>query len=199
MHRTTLEWIARETAHARAGRPAGIRAKMNALVDPRVIGALYEASQAGVTIDLAVRGICCLKPGVPGLSETVRVRSIVGRFLEHSRVFVFENGGERQVWLSSADWMPRNFFQRVEIAFPVEDPELAGRAAQAIDLTLSDNVRARDLKPDGTYLRLSPAPGEAAVDTQAALLDDARARMQRAVERVARGGADGPDGAETGS
>ncbi len=190
MHRTTLEWIGRETAHARAGRPSGIRAKMNALVDPKVIGALYEASQAGVMIDLAVRGICCLKPGVPGLSETIRVRSIVGRFLEHSRVFVFENGGDRQVWLSSADWMPRNFFRRVEIAFPVEDPELAGRVAQAIDLTLSDNVRARDLKPDGTYLRLSPAPGEAAVDTQAALLDDARARMQRAVERLARGDAE---------
>jgi len=199
MHRTTLEWIGRETAHARAGRLSGIRAKMNALVDPKIIGALYEASQAGVTIDLAVRGICCLKPGVPGLSETIRVRSIVGRFLEHSRVFVFENGGERQVWFSSADWMPRNFFRRVEIAFPVEDPELARRAAQAIDLTLSDNVRARDLKPDGTYLRLSPALGEAAVDSQTAFLEDARTRMQRAVERLARGGADEADGAETGS
>ncbi|MGE5347516.1 MAG: polyphosphate kinase 1 [Acidithiobacillales bacterium] len=199
MHRTVLEWIARETAHARAGRPAGIRAKMNALVDPQVIGALYEASQAGVPVGLAVRGICCLKPGVPGLSETIGVRSIVGRFLEHSRAFVFENGGDRQVWLSSADWMPRNFFRRVEIAFPVVDTELAGQVATAVDLTLADNVRARALRPDGTYERLQPAPGAAAVDTQAALLEDARARMQRVTELVARGGVEPGDLPESAS
>ena len=198
MHRTVLDWIARETAHARAGRPSGIRAMMNALVDTKVIAALCEASQAGVPVDLSVRGICCLKPGVPGLSERIRVRSVVGRFLEHSRVFVFENGGERQVWLSSADWMPRNFFRRVEIAFPVVDPELARRVAQAVELTLSDNVRARTLNADGRYSRLSPAPGAPAVDSQAAFLEDARGRMQRAAERLAGGGvepADAPDSA----
>jgi polyphosphate kinase len=163
---------------------------MNSLVDSKVIAALYEASQAGVPIDLAVRGICCLTPGVPGLSETIRVRSIVGRFLEHSRIFVFENGGERQVWLSSADWMPRNFFRRVEIAFPVEDPEMARQAVSAIDLTLADNLRARALRPDGTYVRLSPAEGEAAIDSQAAFLEDARQRTLRAVEQLQRGGAE---------
>jgi polyphosphate kinase len=197
MHRAVLDWIGRETAHARAGRQSGIRAKMNALVDPKVIGALYEASQAGVPVDLAVRGICCLKPGESGLSETISVRSIVGRFLEHSRAFVFENGGDRQVWLSSADWMPRNFFRRVEIAFPVVDPELARQVAAAVDLTLADNVRARALHADGTYERLQPPPGAPPVDTQAALLDDARARMQHAVELAARGGVDAADGPET--
>jgi polyphosphate kinase len=198
MHRTVLDWIGRETAHARAGRPSGIRVKMNALVDPRVIGALYEASQAGVSVDLAVRGICCLKPGVPGLSESIRVRSVVGRFLEHSRVFVFENGGDRQVWLSSADWMPRNFFRRVEIAFPVVDAELARQVVAAVDLTFADNVRARVLRPDGSYERLQAAPGAAAIDTQAALLEDARARMQRATELVARGGIEPAESAERG-
>ncbi|HUM01911.1 MAG TPA: polyphosphate kinase 1 [Thermoanaerobaculia bacterium] len=196
LHRTVLDWIGRETAHARAGRPAGIRAKMNALVDRKVIAALCEASQAGVTVDLAVRGICCLKPGVPGLSEKIRVVSVVGRFLEHSRAFVFENGGERQVWLSSADWMPRNFFRRVETAFPVVEPELARRVAASVDLILSDNVRARVLRADGSYERLRPAAAAPGVDTQAALLEDARARMQRAVELHAQGGielADAPE------
>lgn len=196
MHRTVLDWIGRETAHARAGRPSGLRAKMNALLDTKVIAALYEASQAGVPVDLAVRGICCLKPGVPGLSENIRVRSVVGRFLEHSRVFVFENGGERQVWLSSADWMPRNFFRRVEITFPVVDAELARQVAASVDLVLSDNVRARELHADGSYERLRPAPGAPAVDAQAALLEDARARMQRAVDLVARGGVEPADAPE---
>ena len=190
MHRATLDWIARETAHARAGRPAGIRAKMNALVDSRVIAALYEASQAGVAIDLGVRGICCLRPGVPGVSERIRVHSVVGRFLEHSRVFAFENGGDRQVFLSSADWMPRNFFRRVEIAFPVEDSELARRVTAALDLTLSDNVRARDLRSDGSYERRKPAADETAVDSQSAFLEDARQRLLRAAELFERGGAD---------
>ncbi|MEO6327144.1 MAG: polyphosphate kinase 1, partial [Thermoanaerobaculia bacterium] len=149
MHRVVCEWIARETAHARAGRPSGIRMKLNALVDPRAIAALYEASQAGVPIDLIIRGVCCLKPGLPGFSETIRVRSIVGRFLEHSRAIVLENGGQREVWFSSADWMPRNFFRRVEIVFPIEDPELARQVAEEIFPTfLADNVRAHVLKAD---------------------------------------------------
>jgi polyphosphate kinase len=190
MHRAVIEWIAKETAHARAGRPSGIKAKMNALVDPPVIAALYEASQAGVPVDLIVRGICCLKPGVPGVSETIRVRSIVGRFLEHSRTFVFENGGDRRVWLSSADWMPRNFFRRVETAFPVEEPLLAQQVVDVLDTMLKDNVRARRLSGDGGYERLRPAEGETPIDSQAVFVEDARRRVLKAVEAFERRGAD---------
>ena len=196
MHRTVLEWIARETAHARAGRPSGIRAKLNALVDPKVIAALYEASQAGVKIDLLVRGVCCLKPGVPGLSETIRVHSIVGRFLEHSRAFVFENGGVRDVWLSSADWMPRNFFRRVEVSFPVQEPELARQVVDAIDTMLTDNVQACRLNADGSYERLRPAEGQPGVDSQALFLEEARRRVLRKVEAFERGRADAFDRSE---
>jgi polyphosphate kinase len=190
MHRAVIEWIGRETAHARAGRPSGIKAKMNALVDPKVIAALYGASQAGVPVDLIIRGICCLKPGVPGVSETIRVRSIVGRFLEHSRTFVFENGGERQVWLSSADWMPRNFFRRVETAFPVEEPALAQQIVDVIDTMLKDNVRARVLNESGGYERLRPAEGETPIDAQAVFVDDARRRVLKAVDAFERRGAE---------
>jgi polyphosphate kinase len=196
LHRWVLEEIARETAHARAGRPSGIRAKMNALVDPKVIAALYEASQAGVPIDLLVRGVCCLTPGLPGVSETIRVRSIVGRFLEHSRAFVFENGGERQVWLSSADWMQRNFFRRVEIAFPVEEPALAQRVVDAFDTMWKDNVRARELKSDGSYVRLAPKEGETACDSQTLFVEDARRRILKAVEAFQRRGAEAFEAAE---
>jgi polyphosphate kinase len=196
LHKRVLESIARETAHARAGRPSGIRAKMNALVDPKVIGALYEASQAGVPVDLLVRGICCLTPGLPGISETIRVRSIVGRFLEHSRAFVFENGGERETWLSSADWMQRNFFRRVEIAFPVVEPALAKQVVEALDTMWRDNARARELKPDGTYVRLAPKEGEAAVDSQTLFVEDARRRVLRAVESFQRRGAEVFEAAE---
>ncbi len=196
MHRGVLESIARETAHARALRPSGIKATMNALVDPRVIAGLYEASQAGVPVDLIVRGICCLKPGVPGVSETIRVRSIVGRFLEHSRAFVFENGGDRKVWLSSADWMPRNFFRRVEATFPVEEPALAQRVVDAIDTMLKDNVRARRLNENGAYERLRPAEGETPIDSQAAFVEDARRRVLKAVEAFERRGAEAFEGGE---
>ncbi len=196
LHRWVLDAIARETAHARAGRPSGIRAKMNALVDPKVIAALYEAAQAGVPIDLLVRGVCCLQPGLPGFSETVRVRSVVGRFLEHSRAFVFENGGERETWLSSADWMQRNFHRRVEIAFPVVEPALAQQVVDALDTMWKDNVRARELRSDGTYVRLAPKEGEAAVDSQAAFLEDARRRVLKAVEAFQRRGAEAFEGAE---
>ena len=196
LHKWVLEAIARETTHARAGRPSGIRAKMNALVDPKVIAALYDASQAGVPIDLLVRGVCCLPPGLPGVSETIRVRSIVGRFLEHSRAFVFENGGDRQVWLSSADWMQRNFFRRVEIAFPVVEAALAQRVVDTFDTMWKDNVRARELKSDGTYLRLTPKEGEVAVDSQALFLEDARRRVLKAVEAFQRRGAEAFEAAE---
>jgi polyphosphate kinase len=196
LHRWVLESIARETAHARAGRPSGIRAKMNALVDPKVIAALYEASQAGVPVDLLVRGICCLKPGLPGVSETIRVRSIVGRFLEHSRAFVFENGGAQETWLSSADWMQRNFFRRVEIAFPVVEPALAKQVVEALDTMWKDNVRARELKSDGTYVRLAPKEDEAAVDSQTLFVEDARRRVLKAVEAFQRRGAEAFEAAE---
>jgi polyphosphate kinase len=187
LHRAVIEWIARERDHAKAGRPAGIKAKLNALVDPRVIAALYDASQAGVPVDLVVRGVCCLVPGVAGLSETIRVRSILGRFLEHSRAFVFENGGQREVWLSSADWMPRNFFRRVELAYPIEDPEIARHVAvDVFGRLLADNVRARVLRPDGTYERLTPS-GVEPHDAQAEFLEDARRRLRAVV--IERSGA----------
>jgi polyphosphate kinase len=189
LHRTVLGWIARETEHARAGRPAGIRAKMNALVDGAVIEALYEASRAGVPIDLNVRGVCCLVPGIPGTSATIRVRSIVGRFLEHSRFFLFENGGTREAWASSADWMPRNFFRRVETAFPIEGPELVAQLSDAFDLMAADNMRARELLSDGTYRRVEPGPRESSVDSQSAFLEQARRRALVAAEARERGGA----------
>jgi polyphosphate kinase len=149
-----LELIARETEHARAGRPAAIVAKMNALLDPATIEALYAASNAGVEIDLIVRGMCALRPGVHGLSERIRVRSIVGRFLEHSRIFSFANGGSPDVFCGSADWMPRNLFERSESVFPVDDPALSDRLRNEILAAyLADNTKARLLQPDGSYTR----------------------------------------------
>ncbi len=149
-----LQLIARETAHALAGRPAAIVAKMNALLDPATIHALYKASNAGVQIDLIVRGMCALRPGIPGLSERIRVRSIVGRFLEHSRIFSFQNGGQPEVFCGSADWMQRNLFERSEVVFPVDDPALSDRLRNEILAAyLADNTKARLLQPDGTYTR----------------------------------------------
>ncbi len=152
----TIEQIEREAAHARAGRPARLIAKLNSLVDRDVIRALYRASGDGVPIDLVIRGICCLRPGLAGASPTIRVRSIVGRHLEHSRILYFANGGTPEIWLTSADWMPRNFDRRVEIAFPVEDPALRTRLADEIlAATLLDDANARVLGPDGRYERCS--------------------------------------------
>jgi polyphosphate kinase len=167
--------IEREERNARADRPARIIVKMNALVEPSVIDALYRASQGGVQIDLIIRGICCLRPGLPGVSETIRVTSIVDKFLEHSRVFYFENAGDPEVLLASADWMPRNFWRRIETAFPVEDAKLKGRIVNDIlALLLSDNVKARVLRPDGTYERTTPRDGEPLVRCQIALQNLAR-------------------------
>jgi polyphosphate kinase len=152
-----IKLIERERDHARAGKPARIIAKLNSLVDEEIIEKLYEASCAGVKIDLIVRGICCLRPRVPSLSDKIRVISIVGRFLEHSRVYYFENAGQPDIYLSSADWMPRNFLRRVEVAFPIDAPEL--RAEMTNDILpafLSDWVKARELQPDGSYVRLQP-------------------------------------------
>lgn len=165
-----LEAIEAEAEHAKAGRPAGILAKMNALVDPEVIRALYRASQAGVEIDLVVRGVCCLRPGLEGVSERIRVRSIVGRFLEHARVAYFEAGGEGRLYLGSADWMQRNFDGRVEAVFPVEDPRLRRQVLELLQLELRDNVKARELMPDGSYQPVRRRSGQRRLDSQAASL-----------------------------
>ncbi|HVP64985.1 MAG TPA: polyphosphate kinase 1 [candidate division Zixibacteria bacterium] len=150
----TINLIARETAHARAGRKARIIAKVNSLLDKNVVQELYRASQAGVQIDLIVRGICSLNPGVRGVSDRIRVRSIVGRFLEHSRIFYFENDGNPELYLGSADWMPRNLYERVEVVFPVLDPMLRTRIMQEIlAAQLADTAKARILRRDGVYLR----------------------------------------------
>jgi polyphosphate kinase len=157
----TLDLIAREGDHARLGRPARIVAKMNALLDKNIIAALYRASQAGVEIDLLVRGMCALRPGVRGISDRIRVRSIVGRFLEHSRIFYFANGGQDEVYLSSADWMPRNLYERVEVMFPVKDPMLRNRITHEIlSAYLADSIKARVLRKDGTYVRAWQAAGK---------------------------------------
>ena len=169
MHEMVLSKLAREAEHARAGRAARIIVKMNALVDPQAIEALYRASCAGVKIDLIVRGVCCLRPGVPGVSENICVRSIVGRFLEHSRVFYFENGGAPDMFCASADWMERNFFRRVEVAFPVHRERHAERILRDLDFCLQDNCQAWKLQPDGRYVRISPG-GERAVSAQSELL-----------------------------
>ncbi|HEX8651085.1 MAG TPA: polyphosphate kinase 1 [Pyrinomonadaceae bacterium] len=162
-----IELIGRETEHARAGRPSAIMVKINRLADVDVIRALYEASQAGVPIELIVRGICMLRPGVPGLSETINVRSIVGRLLEHSRVFYFANGGDEEVYTGSSDWMPRNFDRRVEVVAPVHDPKLKNYLKQVVlDAYLRDNTKARRLLPDGQHERIQPGPDEERFDSQ---------------------------------
>jgi polyphosphate kinase len=161
LHAKVLQLIEREITHARAGLPARIIAKFNSLVDERTIEALYRASQAGVKIDLIVRGICCLRPGVKGLSMNITVRSIVDRFLEHSRLYYFENGCRPELFVASADWMPRNYFRRIEVAFPIEDGLLRERLiTEMLGLSLADNVKARVLGPDGAYRRSRPAKGE---------------------------------------
>lgn len=146
-----VKMIRRETAHARAGRPARIMAKMNSLCDKEIIAELYEASCAGVEIQLVVRGICCLKAGIPELSQHISVHSIVGNYLEHARIFYFENDGSPEVYMGSADWMPRNLDKRVEILFPVESPELKEQVIHILQVQLEDNVKAHILQPDGTY------------------------------------------------
>lgn len=149
-----IRLIGRETEHAKAGRPAKIIAKMNSLLEPSVIEALYAASQAGAQVDLIVRGICAIRPGLKGVSENIRVRSVVGRFLEHSRIFYFANGGQEEFYCGSADWMPRNLFERCEVVFPVKDPQLCGRLRNEILAAyLADTVKTRLLAGDGTYHR----------------------------------------------
>ncbi len=182
-----LELIEREANKARKGEPARIQAKMNALVDPTTIRALYAASQAGVEIDLLVRGICCLRPGVPGVSERIRVISIVDRFLEHARVFAFGTGATTDVFISSADWMPRNFHRRVEVMAPVEDPALKARLLEeVIALALKDNVKARQLQPDGTYAPRPLTLDGQTIRSQMTLLELVKRHVPTTAEPVLR-------------
>jgi polyphosphate kinase len=182
-----LDLIRQETSNARAGKPARIIAKMNSLVDKPVIEALYDASKAGVIIDLIVRGICCLRPGVPKLSDNITVRSIVDRFLEHSRIFFFENNGNPKVFASSGDWMYRNFEKRIEVTFPIEDEKIKSRIINGIlPVYLKDNVKAHELQPDGTYVQLKPGGGEKSIRSQVEFISGAKAtpRAQKEESRV---------------
>jgi polyphosphate kinase len=171
MRREILARIDREIEVHRASGDGRLAFKLNALVDKRSIQALYRASQAGVKVDLQTRGICCLRPGVPGVSDNVRVTSVVGRFLEHARLYYFRNGGEEEVLLGSADLMPRNLDGRVEVLFPVDDPELRKSLVEILEVHLADDVRARLLSPDGDYERLKPAGEDPGVDSQRWMLE----------------------------
>ena len=166
-----LDMIAREAQHASEGRPAQIIAKMNSLTDPKVIKALYKASQAGVKIDLIVRGMCCLRPGIPGVSHNIQVRSIIGRFLEHSRAYYFLNGGDEQLYLSSADWMERNLDKRVETCFPLEGKKLITRVKKELEAYLADNTQAWVLQSDGRYQHLQPTGNQSPRNAQALMMD----------------------------
>ncbi len=171
MRHRFLEMIDRETANAREGKPARIVSKMNALEDAEIIQRLYKASQAGVQINLIVRGFGCLRPGVPGLSENIRVISIIGRFLEHSRIFCFYNNGDPEYFMGSGDWMSRNLNGRVEAAVPVEDPALRKRLGEILEILLADNRQAWDLASDGTWTQRRPAPGQSELATHQRLMD----------------------------
>jgi polyphosphate kinase len=181
LHEAVLGLIRREAEHARAGRPSGIVAKMNSLVDRDVIEALYHAAQAGVQIKLHVRGICGLRPGVAGVSERIFVRATIDRFLEHARVAWFKNGGNDEVFISSADWMPRNFHRRVEVMIPILDPAIKERlTGEVIALGLADNAKSWTLGSDGGYSRVSPAFGEPVIRSQARFIEQMRERVKEA-------------------
>ena len=178
-----IRMIKREAEHARAGKPARIMAKMNSLCDKEVIANLYEASCAGVKIELVIRGICCLKAGIPGLSENITVHSIVGNFLEHARILYVENDGSPEVYMGSADWMPRNLDKRVEIMFPVEDPELKRQVIHILQVQLEDNVKAHVLQPDGTYEKIDKR-GKVLVCAQEQFCEEAIAMAKKAAEEA---------------
>ena len=171
LHKKILELIERECAHAETGKGGLIRMKVNGLTDPKVIRALYKASQAGVTVELVIRGMCCLRPGVVGVSDNIRVRSIIGRFLEHTRVYYFQNGGKDEIYAASADLMERNLLNRVETCFPIESNKLKERMKSELAVYMEDNCQAWDLQSDGSYVRCQPGEGEEAIKAQAILLE----------------------------
>ena len=171
LYKTIVEYIDKETKRAVQGRKAKIIAQINSLIEPQLIQALYRASQAGVEIKLIVRGQCCLRPGVPGVSENIEVRSIIGRFLEHPRVFYFYNGGRSKLYCSSADWMDRNFFRRVEAAWPIEDRMIRKRILAELDLYLNDNQNAWLLHADGNYVRSIKGQDKKVIMAQTVLLE----------------------------
>jgi polyphosphate kinase len=170
LHKKIIGHIDTEIRNVENGGTGHIIAKLNALVEPDVIRALYNASCAGVFVDLIVRGICCLRPGIPGVSDNIRVRSVVGRFLEHSRVYYFHANGSEQVFCSSADWMDRNFFRRIETTFPILDSDIKARMITDLDVYLNDNTQAWELQPDGGYRQLTPGPEEEPQSAQIYLL-----------------------------
>jgi polyphosphate kinase len=173
LRKTMLEKIEREIHRQESNGDGHLIFKMNALVDPVCIDALYRASRAGVKVDLQVRGICCLVPGVPGTSENIKVTTIVGRFLEHARIYYFRNGGDEEVWLGSADLMPRNLDKRVEIVFPVQNSGLKKAIIRTIlPVQLGDNIKTRTMNSDGTYNRTEPLPGENPVSAQSWLVEN---------------------------
>ncbi|MGJ0431385.1 polyphosphate kinase 1 [Methylobacter sp.] len=172
LHSGLIDKIEREIRHAKNGKPAKIIIKVNAIVEEQCIQALYRASQAGVVVKLIVRGVCCLRPGISGVSESIEVRSIIGRFLEHGRVYAFENDGSREVYTSSADLMNRNMFRRVEICFPIENKKLHDRILHDLDLYLQDNTQAWILQPDGSYQRLTQTADEEPIQAQTMLLNE---------------------------
>jgi len=195
MAETFLQLIRREMEHAAAGKPARIVAKMNALLEPKVIEALYAASQAGVEIDLIIRGVCTLRPGVKGLSETIRVRSIVGRFLEHSRIFHFANGGREETYLGSADWMPRNLFERCEVVFPVKDKAARARIQEEIlPAYLADTAKSRLMQEDGGYIRANGGKKPSSVfNVQEFLMKRAEGKAElEAIPKAAKAAAEKP-------
>jgi len=170
LHEKILGLIEAEISNVEAGGAGHIIAKLNALVGPNVIEALYRASCAGVFIDLIVRGICCLRPGIPGVSDNIRVRSIIGRFLEHSRIYYFHANGKEKIFCSSADWMDRNFFRRIEVAFPILNDAHKRRVISDLDVHLSDNVQAWELQSSGQYVKVRPEADEAPLSAQTHLL-----------------------------
>jgi polyphosphate kinase len=168
--------IEREIKWAKKGAPAKLIFKMNALIDPKFVQQLYRASQAGVQVELLVRSMCSLRPGIPHLSDNIRVTSIVGRYLEHTRIYYFHNGGKSDIYLGSADLMPRNLDRRIETLFPIEDPMLKQETVDILDIVQADNVNARRMQPDGSYIRLSPGENETPRDSQVELMTRAKSR-----------------------
>jgi polyphosphate kinase len=170
LHSGLMEKIEREIRHAKAGKPAKIIIQVNAVVEPLAIQALYRASQAGVKIQMIVRGMCCLRPNIAGISENIEVRAIVGRFLEHARIYAFHNDGNQEVYASSADLMNRNMFKRVEVCFPIENKKLAQRILRNLGLYLNDNSQAWIMQSDGSYVRATRGKDEPIIQAQAMLL-----------------------------